>query len=88
MKNHNKNVNVIFIWQSAERLKDYLNLGLKDRPNVSLIFPESLDQELLIELAPQADIIVGWRPTTELLKAAARLKLFINPRVGGFFECC
>lgn len=82
MKNHTENTNVLFIWKPADRLKDYLIAGLTDLPNVNLVFPESLEQDKLIELALDADIIIGWRPMPELLKVASRLKLFINPGAG------
>ncbi len=55
---------------------------MKALANVNLIFPESLEQDALKKLAPEMDIIVGWRPTPELLSAATRLKLFINPGAG------
>ncbi|MHA1367692.1 MAG: hypothetical protein ACTSP5_14955 [Candidatus Heimdallarchaeota archaeon] len=38
--------------------------------------------ETYLRYAPEADIIVGWRPAEELLDAAKNLQLFINPGVG------
>ena len=46
------------------------------------MFPEQENEEELLELAPMADLIVGWRPTPELLERATNLKVLINPGVG------
>ncbi|KYK37013.1 MAG: hypothetical protein HXS48_04340 [Theionarchaea archaeon] len=72
---------VLFIWQPNERLKEYLTNGLRDLP-VQLLFPPDATEDTYVELAPHADIIVGWRPTKELLYAATKLSLFINPGAG------
>ncbi len=74
--------NVLFIWQAPDRLRDHLEAGLRHLPQVKLIYPPDVEEETLIHLAPEADIIIGWRPTKELLDAAARLRLFINPGAG------
>jgi len=74
--------NVLFIWQPPDRLREYLEVGLKQLPQVKLVFPSDIEEETLIDLAPKADIIIGWRPTKELLGAAKRLRLFINPGAG------
>ncbi len=75
-------VKVLCIWQPDERLKQYLEEGLSDYPQVKLIIPPDLEQKTLLELAPEADILMGWRPTKELLQTAKRVKLFINPGAG------
>lgn len=75
-------INVLCIWQPNERLLRYLEEGLSNYPQVKLIIPPNLDQETLLELAPEADIIMGWRPTKELLETAKKAKLFINPGAG------
>jgi D-3-phosphoglycerate dehydrogenase len=75
-------INVLCIWKPNERLLKYLQVGLKEYPEVNLVIPSDLSQEVLVELAPSADIIMGWRPTIELLNAATNLKLFINPGAG------
>lgn len=72
---------VLFIWQPHQQLKEYLIKGLKDLP-VDLLFPPDTKEATYIKLAPQADIIVGWRPTKPLLRAAEKLSLFINPGAG------
>ncbi|TFG11021.1 hypothetical protein EU534_00335 [Candidatus Heimdallarchaeota archaeon] len=76
------NVNVLCIWQPDEKLRNYLEDGLRDYPQVKLIVPPDLNQKTLLRLVPEADIIMGWRPTRDLLKAAKKTSLFINPGAG------
>jgi len=73
---------VLFIWEVDENIRSYLSARLEQARNVELIFPFDTSQENLIQLAPNANIIVGWRPTKELLTAANELQLFINPGAG------
>ena len=73
---------VLFIWQAPDRLREYLEAELGQLPQVKLIYPPDVEEETLIRLAPEADIIIGWRPTKGLLGAAKRLRLFINPGAG------
>lgn len=75
-------INVLCIFDVREELRDYLTIGLKDYPQVKLIFPENTEPETYLKLAPKAQIIIGWRPTEELLNTAKNLSLFINPGVG------
>jgi len=82
MVKNNNQITVLFIFDVREELKDYLLTGLKDQQNVSLIFPEDTSMETFLKYTPEADIIVGWRPTEELLINAKKLQLFINPGVG------
>jgi phosphoglycerate dehydrogenase-like enzyme len=70
---------VLFIWQPRQELREYIKKGLKDLPVTFLFSP---DAKASIEQAPQADIIVGWRPTKSLLYAAEKVSLFINPGAG------
>lgn len=77
-----KKVNVLCIWKPNDILRNYLEEGLKGYHTVKLIFPEDLSEQILLELAPKADIIMGWRPSKELLNAATKLQLFINPGAG------
>lgn len=72
---------VLFIWQPNERLQKYLEEGLQDLP-VQLLFPPDTAEDTYVRLAPEADVIVGWRPTKNLLQTAQRLSLFINPGAG------
>lgn len=73
---------VLLIWDVDERLRSHLNNRLRHIPDINLIFPSDTSQDNFVKLAPNADIIVGWRPTKELLLAAERLQLFINPGAG------
>ncbi|NHJ32203.1 MAG: hypothetical protein FK732_05025 [Asgard group archaeon] len=77
-----KSVTVLCIFDVREELREYLLKGLKPFPQVKMIFPENTEPDTFMKYAPEADIIVGWRPTEELLLKAEKLKLFINPGVG------
>jgi len=75
---------VLFLWNIRKELQFYLNTHLKDIENLELRFTDNLEEDFApsSEHIRDADIIVGWRPTKELLLSANRLKLFINPGVG------
>lgn len=75
-------VNVLFIWTPSCSLKKYLTDNLSEQTNLNLIFPDSSEPENLIDLAANAQVMIGWRPFPELLKKAESLKLFINPGAG------
>ena len=77
-----KEVKVLCIWQPNDKLLNYLEEGLNKYPQVKFIIPPDLKQETLLKLAPEANIIMGWRPTKELLEAAKKARLFINPGAG------
>ncbi len=74
-------IHVLFIWKVQDELKKYITQGLKDI-KVDLIFPEEAQEEIYLKHASVADIIVGWRPSKELLAKAKKLRLFINPGAG------
>jgi phosphoglycerate dehydrogenase-like enzyme len=73
---------VLFIWDVDSRLRDYLIRRLDPSAHIDLIFPSHPSPEEYEELAPKANIIVGWRPTKALLQLATNLQLFINPGAG------
>ncbi len=73
---------ILFIWDVPDRLKSYLKEGLKDTEGLTLIFPEEATESEFLKHADDCDIIVGWRPTRELLWSARNLSLFINPGAG------
>ena len=74
--------NVLFIWDVREELQDYLREGLAEVQNLNLIFLEDTSEETLLKHAPDAQIVIGWRPKREFLDSALSLKMFINPGVG------
>lgn len=73
---------VLFIWEVDSELKKYLKKVFNKEKNILLIFPKDLSEKNLIKLSKDADIIIGWRPSIELLTSATKLKLFINPGTG------
>lgn len=77
-----KDVTVLCIFDVQQELRDYLEKGLEKYPRVKLIFPDNTEPETFLKLAPEADIVIGWRPTEEFLIKAQKLRLFINPGVG------
>ncbi|MHA1611007.1 MAG: NAD(P)-dependent oxidoreductase [Promethearchaeota archaeon] len=74
--------NILFKWIVPEPLKTHLISHLKELTTLNLIFPSDKSEENLLKLASQAHVIIGWRPTEEILLAATQLRLFINPGVG------
>jgi phosphoglycerate dehydrogenase-like enzyme len=74
--------NILLIFNVRDDLRRYIVDGLSSIRNLNLIFPEHENESELLELAPVADIIVGWRPTLGLLERAINLKALINPGVG------
>ncbi len=75
-------INVLFLWKVPDRLQTRLQQRLNDLSNLTLIFPEKAEEEEYLKHAPSAHIIVGWRPSLELLESATNLKLFIFPGAG------
>lgn len=75
-------IKVLHIWKPGKELIEYLENGLSSFPDIELIFPKEPDENFFLEQAPTANIIVGWRPSEELLAKAEDLKLFINPGAG------
>ncbi len=73
---------VLFIWNVREELREFLWEGLKENADINLVFPDDPTEENLLNEAPEADIVVGWRPTREFLDAATKMRLFINPGAG------
>jgi phosphoglycerate dehydrogenase-like enzyme len=73
---------VLFLWPPEAPLRAYLADGVAASPEIELVFPPAASEEELLALAPQARVMVGWRPTAALLAAARNLSLFINPGAG------
>ncbi len=78
----NRQTNVLFIWDVRDELKKYLQQGVSQYPEVNLIFPEKITDDEFLGLAQDVNIIVGWRPSKELLLQAKKANLFINPGAG------
>ncbi len=74
--------NVLFIWDVREELREYLEEGLAEVPDLNLIFPSPAEEEEYMKYVESANIIVGWKPSEELLNKAVSLDLFINPGAG------
>ena len=77
-----RDTNVLFIWNVPEKLQQYLRKGLDDIKELTLVFPENNIEEEFVKHTKDADIIIGWRPSKDVLDTALKLKLFINPGVG------
>ncbi len=73
---------VLFLWPLEAPLRAHLADGVAASPEIELVFPPAASEEELLALAPRAQVMVGWRPTAELLAAARNLSLFINPGAG------
>lgn len=77
-----KKITVLFIWETDPRLKAHFKKTFRNKQNIRLIFPVKFDDGTLKKYAPEADIIIGWRPSEKLISKAVNLKLFINPGTG------
>lgn len=75
-------IKVLFIWEVDSELKRYLKKVFNQEKNIRLTFPKDLSEKNLLIQSKDADIIIGWRPSLDLLKSAKKLKLFINPGTG------
>lgn len=73
---------MLFVIDAPPELRRHLAQQLADSAQIKLVFPESLDEGRLVKLAPQADVIVGWRVSAEVLAAAEQLKQYVFAGVG------
>ncbi|MFX0031500.1 MAG: NAD(P)-dependent oxidoreductase [Promethearchaeota archaeon] len=80
--NFNKEVEICFISDIPEQVKNYFLNQLKQVSNVRITFPKDYSEENLIESVSEADILIGWRPSKNILSHAKKLKVFINPGAG------
>ncbi|MHA2363586.1 MAG: NAD(P)-dependent oxidoreductase [Candidatus Hodarchaeales archaeon] len=81
-KTNVRQTTVLFIWDVNEILKEYFKRNLEDITHIKLFFITPFLKDEMYRLAPEADIIIGWRPEKELLLSAKKLQLFINPGAG------
>ncbi|MFX0048585.1 MAG: NAD(P)-dependent oxidoreductase [Candidatus Hermodarchaeota archaeon] len=75
-------ITVCFISTISKDVQNYLTENLKNLSNVKIIFPEDTSEESLLKLVPNAEILIGWRPSKKILDRATKLKIFINPGAG------
>jgi len=80
--NDTQDLRVCFISKIPENVKNYLVDGLKDLSNVKIKFPKDTSQENLFKLIKDAQVLIGWRPSFELLEYAESMRIFINPGAG------
>ena len=73
---------VLFLWKPKDWLRKHIEEALAGLPNLELIFPEDTSADSLLSISPTANIMVGWRPTKEMLWNAKNLEVFINPGTG------
>jgi phosphoglycerate dehydrogenase-like enzyme len=74
--------NVLFLWKVPTPLRTRLQERLRQFTNLKLIFPRKAEESVFLKYAASAQVIVGWRPSPELLEQAINLKLFIFPGAG------
>jgi phosphoglycerate dehydrogenase-like enzyme len=75
-------IKVCFTSPVAKEVQNYLKKKLKKQPNVELLFPTDTTETFLAKIIPTVDILIGWRPSEDLLSKATNLKAFINPGAG------
>ncbi len=79
-----KDINVLFIWDLPRAVRKPLVEQFSNIPQVNFLFAKdySKNSQELRKLIPKADVIVGWRPSTDLFEIAQKVKLYINPGTG------
>ncbi len=77
-----QDLKVCFISDIPKNVKEYLIKETKKISNVKLIFPKNLLKENLFKLIKNVQVLIGWRPSLELLNHAENVKFFINPGTG------
>jgi len=82
MSNISEKITVLFITKIAQPIQEYLLTNLKKYENLKLDFPSDTSNKNILSLVPDADVLIGWGPTKEILVKAVKLKMFINPGAG------
>lgn len=77
-----RETNVAFIFKLEDDLKRYIQTALTDYEQVRLFYPGEESEEAFREICRDADIIVGWRPSMELIEKSRRFSLLIFPGAG------
>lgn len=81
-----QHVTAVFLWSPPSDLQAHLRSELAGAP-VELVFPPprddgTSDEDALVSLVENADALVGWRPTKNVLDAAVSCRLVITPATG------
>lgn len=82
MSNRSEKITVVFLSQIAQPIQEYLITNLNKHRNLKLLFPSDTSNKSILTLVPDADVLIGWRPTRTILEKAVKLKMFINPGAG------
>ncbi|MHA1455081.1 MAG: NAD(P)-dependent oxidoreductase [Promethearchaeota archaeon] len=82
MSNRPEKITILFLSKIAEPIQEYLLTNLNKYKNLKLLFPSDTSNKSILSLVPDADVLIGWRPTRTMLKKAEKLKMFINPGAG------
>ena len=77
-----QDLRVCFISDIPENVKKYLINALKGLSRVTIIFPKERTEEKLFKLIKDAQVLIGWRPSVELMEHAKNMSVFINPGAG------
>jgi phosphoglycerate dehydrogenase-like enzyme len=77
-----KRVTVYFITTIPDPVRSYISEKLGKFLNIDLIFHSTNSTKSISNSVSDADILIGWRPSKELLSNASKARLFINPGAG------
>ncbi|MFX1376942.1 MAG: NAD(P)-dependent oxidoreductase [Promethearchaeota archaeon] len=77
-----ENISVCFISMIPDTAREYISQKLSNFNNINLVFRSKTSNQNLLDLVANADILIGWRPTKDILSAATKSRLFINPGAG------
>jgi phosphoglycerate dehydrogenase-like enzyme len=82
MSKLNDNFLICFISTIPKEIREYLIKNLNSIKNIQLLFRNDISDDELLNILPLADVLIGWRPSEEILSKAIKLKLFINLGAG------
>jgi len=73
---------ILFLADPPERQREMLACRLGRRSGVRLLFRGTASDREILDLAAEADILVGGRPDAEILRSAERAILFLHTHAG------
>ena len=75
-------MNVLCIWDVPKNLRDYFKANIDG--DINIIYSKSNTEEDYIKLAKEnnVEMIIGWRPSKDLIEASDNLRLVQNPGAG------